>query len=311
MHNLLRPLSDIRPLRDSLLIAGFADQNGATPAATLGYLAECWHAQPLAEIDPEEFFDFTARRPIVRMQNDERVLQWPASRFYVASPPGSERDVVLLVGIEPHLRWRTFCEVIESFMHAVGATKSLTLGSYGGSTPHTRPVPVRLAASDEEYGRMFGLEPRPSSYEGPTGIVGVLNVHQRTQGFRTASLSAMTPFYVGAEHNPHAMIALIEAIDRGLGTSTPTAPLREQAAAVDQEAEQAVRQSEPLRKLVQSLEHQFDWIRGSGTTLTTTIPVASDLPSGDELVAGIEQFLRRQRDSEGSGSDPTGKPSFT
>jgi proteasome assembly chaperone (PAC2) family protein len=301
MHGLLRSLADVRPLRDPILIAGFADHAGTTAASVASYLVERWEAQLVAEIDPDELCDFTVRRPVVRTENGKRVLHWPTSRLYVASPAGAARDVVLLVGVEPHLRWRAFCDAIVSFMHEVGATASLTLGSYPAPTPHTRPVPLRLSASDEAFGRTFGLEPTISTYEGPTGIVGVLNV-TLAKRFRTASLSTMTPFYVGTEQNPRAMMALIEAIDRGLGTSTPLAIFREQAATLDRETEEAVGQSEPLRAVVRTLEQQFDGIRDSRPTLLASSTATSDLPSHHEVIAALEQFLREQRGAGGAGA---------
>jgi proteasome assembly chaperone (PAC2) family protein len=305
MHDLLRPLAEVRPLRDPILIAGFADYAGETAAAAGSYLVERWNAELVAEFDPEELFDFTVRRPFVRTEYGARVLEWPTSRLYVASPPGASRDVVLLVGVEPHLRWRAFCDATVSFMHEVGATASLTLGSYPAPTPHTRPVPLRLSASDEAYGRTFGLEPTVSTYEGPTGIVGVLNA-RLAKGFRAASLSAMVPFYVGTQQNPRAMMALIEAIDHALGTSTPLAILRERAATLDQEAEQALGQSEPFRAVVQSLEQRFDGSRGATPTLLAPANVPSDLPSSDELIASLEQFLREQRGAGGAAPSDHG-----
>jgi hypothetical protein len=265
----------------------------------VSYLVQRWNAEFVAEFDPEELFDFTSRRPLVRTENGERVLEWPTSRFYVATPPAADRDVILLVGIEPHLRWRSYCDAIVSFLHELRATASLTLGSYPSPTPHTRPVPLRFSASDEAFGRTFGLEPTVSTYEGPTGIVGVLNA-RLAKGFRTASLSARVPFYVGTQPNPHAMIAFVEAIDRGLGTSTPLAWLREQAAAQDQEAEQALAQSEPLRTVVQSLERRFDEDSRSTPALLAPAKVGSPLPPSDEVIADLERFLREQRGSGGS-----------
>ncbi len=300
LHHLLRQLSDFPPLRDPILIAGFADNSGTTAASAVAYLVERWDAHLLAEIDPEELFDFTVRRPFVRAENGERVLEWPTSRLYVARPAGAVRDVVLMVGVEPHLRWRTFCDAIVSFMDEVGATTSLTLGSYSAPTPHTRPVPLLLSASDEAYGRSFGLEPIHSNYEGPTNIVGVLNVHLAKR-FRTASLSTRTPFYVGAEQHPQAMIALIEAVDRGLGTSTPVAVLHERAATFEVEADQVVRQSDSLQALVRSLEEQFDGIRGSVVTPVVPAKTGPGLPSSDEVIAGLEDFLREQRGSGRNG----------
>lgn len=311
MHELLKRLAEITQLRDPLLIAGFVDRAGEAAASTVSYLVEHWAAEPLAGIDVDELFNFTARRPLVRMEHGERVLQWPTSRLHLASPAGAEQDVVLLAGVEPHLKWGAFCDAIASFMHEVGATTSLTLGSYPGSTPHTRAVPVRLSASDEAYGRTFGLEPLTSTYEGPTGIVGVLNVHQRSQGFRTASLSAMTPFYLPAHQpNPHVMLALIQAVDRGLGTSTPLAVLQERVTAFDRGTEGALRESERLRTLVQSLEDQVDWIRGSTAAQLASNQSASDLPSSGKVIAGLEQFLRQQREAGNSSANDKALPTW-
>jgi len=183
-------------------------------------------------------------------------------------------------------------------MREVGATTSLTLGSYPGRTPHTRAVPLRLTTSDEAYGRTFGVEPTVSHYEGPTGIVGVLNAHQRSQQFRNVSLSATTPFYVATDRNPHAMVALIEAVDRGLGASTSLATLLEHAARLDHHAEEAVTESEQLRELVQELEQQCD----SSAELSSQREIAADLPSTDEVLADVEAFLSQQRDAGSAGT---------
>jgi predicted ATP-grasp superfamily ATP-dependent carboligase len=299
MHDLLRSVAEVRPLRDPILIAGFADHGGSTGASAVSYLVDRWQAQLVAEFDPEELFDFTVRRPFVSTSNGRREIGWPTNELYVASPTGASRDVVLLVGIEPHLRWRAFCDAVVAFMHEVGASASVTLAGYLAETPHTRPVPLRLSSSDEAFGRTFGLEPVVSQYEGPTGIVGVLN--NRLAGrFRAASLSTMIPFYAGPGPSPRAMIALIEAVDRGLGTSTPLAILREQAAVLDQEAEQAIGASEPFRTLVQSLELRFDGRRGSAPMLLATGETGSDLPSSDVVIAGLEEFLREQRGTAGA-----------
>jgi predicted ATP-grasp superfamily ATP-dependent carboligase len=296
MPDLLRPLAEVRTLRNPLFIAGFADQAGGSAAAAIAYLVDQWNAQLVAEIDPEEFFDFTIRRPIARIENGTRVLDWPTARFYVASPAGVTRDVVLLVGVEPHLRWRTFCDAVVAFLDEMRVAASLTLGSHSAPTPHTRPVPLRLSASDEAYGRTFGVEPTVSSYEGPTGIVGVLN-DRLAHGFQTASLSTMVPFYVDGEQSPRATIAFIEAIDHGLGTSTPLARLREQATALDSEVENVLRRSESLRAVVRSLEQRYDGLHGDTRLLVAGDEFKSELPSSDEVIAGLEQYLREQRGS--------------
>ena len=184
MHDYLRPLGEIGPLRDPVLIASFSGWNdfGGAASATLRYLSRQWEARQLVEIDPEPFFDFTVQRPTVHVAADERVIRWPRNRFEVASPEGSERDFLLLRGTEPHLKWRTFLELITEVMDATGATTSITVAAQPAAVPHTRPLPVSLSASDNDFEEQFGLKVPESRYEGPTGIVGVLNLAQRDLG---------------------------------------------------------------------------------------------------------------------------------
>ena len=212
MHEALRPLDEVRPLREPVLIAAFSGWNdfGGAAVATLDHLAELWGARDLAEIPPEPFFDFTVQRPVVRLEGDQRVIDWPTPTFRVASPKGAERDFVLLTGAEPHLRWRTFTDAVADLMREVGATTSITIAAQAAAIPHTRPLPVTLSASDPEFETQFGLKVPESRYEGPTGIVGVLNVLQRHRGWRNASLWAQIPHYLTVGPNPNAIAALVE-----------------------------------------------------------------------------------------------------
>ncbi|MEX1022508.1 MAG: PAC2 family protein, partial [Dehalococcoidia bacterium] len=190
MHEALRALDEVRALRDPVLLAaftGFTDGPGAASHAVRSLISE-WKATPLAEVDPERFYDFTVQRPRVRVDEGERILDWPENRIYVASPEGAERDFLLMPGVEPHLRWRTFCEAIEDLLRETGSTMSVTLGAQPSAVPHTRPLPVSLSASHPEFETMFGLKAPASRYQGQTGIVGVLNVHLRSLGWRNASL---------------------------------------------------------------------------------------------------------------------------
>ncbi len=303
LHESVRVLEE-RPLRDPIVIAGFASQSGITPAAVIQHLAEQWDATVFAEIDAEEYFDFTVRRPLVQFEGEQRVMQWPVNRFYVASIEGLERDVVLLSGIEPSLRWRTFSEAIASLMAGIGARTFVTVAAYPGAVPHTRPLAVRLDGADSEFTQAFGIEPTASSYEGPVGITSVVSLALRAQGVEAVSLMALTPFYAVANPHPHAMIALIEALDRGLGTSTSLAELREQAAQLDGDVATAVDESPQLKTVVTTLEEQFDWIRGSKTSLLSAPQQPLALPSSDEVILGVERFLEEQR---GGRSETGGK----
>jgi PAC2 family len=300
MHEALRPLDEIRKLRDPVFLAafvGFTDATGGA-AAALGYLAEQWDAKPLAEIDPEPFYDFTVQRPRVRLEDGERVLDWPENRFSVASPPGAGRDFVLLEGIEPHMRWKTFTAAIEELLRAVGSTTSITLGAQPAGVPHTRPVPVTLSASHSDFERLFGLEAPASRYQGQTGIVGVLNLHLRAQGWKNASLWAMAPHYLTVGPNPNIGISLLRLLDRGFGTTTPLDGLQEQITAFDEKVREVMDESAEASGYVHQLEEQFDANRPP-LPAPSEPPARSELPPTEDLLSDLEQFLKRQRGEDG------------
>lgn len=302
LHESVR-LLEHRELRDPIVIAGFANQSGVTAGTAVQHLVDAWGAELLAEIDPEEYFDFTVRRPVVQFEDEQRVLEWPVNRLYVASPEGLERDVILLPGIEPSLRWRTFSEALASLLAELGATTFVTVAAYPGGVPHTRPLPVRLDGADSEFVRRFGIEPSASNYEGPVGITSVVSLQLRAQGLETVSLMALTPFYAVANPHPHAMIALIETVDHALGTSTPVAGLREQAAELDRDVTTAVEESPQLQTVVATLEEQFDWLRGAKTSLLSAPAQPIALPSSEEVISDVERFLEEQRGGRrGTGS---------
>ena len=299
-HPALRAHIEIGKLRDPLLLAafgGFSDPQGAALAA-IDYLAEQWDAQPLADLDPEPFYDFTVQRPRVRLEDDERVIDWPTSRFLLASPPGASRDVVLLRGAEPHLRWRTFTEAIGALLQAVGSTESVTLGAQPAAVPHTRPLPVTLSASDPAFEERFGLKAPGSRYQGQTGIVGVLNLHLRARGWRNASLWALVPHYLTIGPNPAVSLALATLIDRGYGTSTGRAPLEEQLSEYEEQVREALAQSGEAADYVRQLEEHYDANRPDGGIPGEEPGGASELPPTADLLDDLESFLRERRDKE-------------
>ncbi len=296
MHEAIRPLSEIRPLADPLLVAaftGFTDQSGAATLAVRA-LVDAWRAQPLAEIEPERFYDFTVQRPRVRLEDGERVIDWPENRFWVARPTGATRDVVLLAGVEPHLRWRTFTAAIEDVLRAVGSTTSITLGAQPAGVPHTRPLPVTLSASDAEFETIFGLSAPASRYQGPTGIVGVLNLHLRSLGWKNASLWGMSPHYINAGPNPQVALSLIPMLDRALGTHTDVTDVEAAAEQFVEQLREVLGESgAEAEAYVRQLEEQYDAQRPA---LPAPPPV--ELPSPGELLSDLEQFLRDQRRGE-------------
>lgn len=294
MHDALRALGEVRPLRDPVLLAaftGFTDGPGAATQA-IRTLVKAWDAQPLAEMDPERFYDFTVHRPRTRLVDGERTIDWPENKFWVASPEGSERDFILFAGVEPHLRWRTFCAAVEDLLRECGSTMSVTLGAQPSAVPHTRPLPVTLSASHPEFEEIFGLKAPASRYQGQTGIVGVLNVHLRSLGWRNASLWAMSPHYLTVGPNPHIAIQLLNLVDHGFGTSTPLAEVQQEADTFDEQVQQVLDDSDEAKAYVLQLEEQYD----SNRPALPPAPLEDrELPPTPQLLDDLERFLREQR----------------
>ncbi|MEZ4552955.1 MAG: PAC2 family protein [Dehalococcoidia bacterium] len=304
VHESVRILED-RALRNPIVIAGFASQSGTTAAAVIDHIVERWGGTAFAEVDAEEYFDFTVRRPFVQLEGEHRVLQWPVSRLYVASPEALDRDIVLLSGVEPSLRWRSFSEAVASLLAEIGATTFVTVAAYPGAVPHTRPLPVRLDGADTEFTRPFGIEPTASAYEGPVGITSVISLALQARGIETVSLTALTPFYAVADPHPHATTALVEALDRGLGTSTALGEVRDRALQLDGDVATAIEESPQLRTVVTTLEEQYDWMHGTKTALLgAPAEAALVLPSGEEAILDVERFLEEQRGGTSAADGP-------
>ena len=239
--------------------------------------------------------------PRVRLVDGERVTDWPKNAFAVASPPGSDRDFVLFSGIEPHLRWHSFLAAFEEVLRGVGCTTSVTLAAQPAAVPHTRPLPVTLSASDTDFEAMFALQAPTSRYQGPTGIVGVLNLHLRALGWRNASLWALTPHYLTVGPNPNVGLSLLRRVDHGFGTATSLRGLEDQLAAFDEQVREALEESDEAGTYVRQLESQYD-AEHAGSELPPAAADAEpdDLPSPDELLSDLERFLR---DQQRGGSD--------
>lgn len=271
-----------RPHLDQpILVAGFEGWNDAGDAASgaIDHLVDHWGAVPFADVDPEDFYDFTATRPHVRIdEGNLRRIDWPANRFTWAAPPGSP-PVILLRGIEPQLRWRTFGEQVLEVASTLRVRLVLTLGALLADVPHTRPTSVYGTADDPKVIDALGLE--PSRYEGPTGIVGVLHAACRDGGVNSASLWAAVPSYVGAAPSPKATLALVERVAAILGTPPPVGPLPDAAAAYEDQIDQLVAEDPETVSYVEHLEatHDREALAGSG---------------GADIVAEIERFLREQ-----------------
>jgi proteasome assembly chaperone (PAC2) family protein len=280
-------------LESPVLIAAFRGWNDGAQAATLagGYLAKLWGAERFADMDPEGFFDFQATRPHVSLvEGMTRRIDWPENAFYQARIEGAARDVVLLLGVEPNLRWRTFTDLVADLAKGLGVELMVTLGALLADVPHTRPPPVTGSASDQELVQTLGLS--ASRYEGPTGIVGVLHEACRAAAIPSASLWAAVPHYVSLTPSPRAAEALCLRLASLLGTEIDTGELAEAGAAYIEQVSEAVASDEETAAYVEELEQRSD-----------TLGEAVDLPSGDAIAAELTRYLR-ERESEGGEPGP-------
>ena len=277
-----------------VLIAAFRGWNDGAQAASLaaGYLAKTWQAERFAHVDPEEFFDFQATRPQVSLEGGmTRKIEWPETAFYHARPDGLDRDVVLLLGIEPNLRWRTFTDLLVGLVRELGVEMMITLGALLADVPHTRPSPVTGSASDADLVRQLGLS--ESRYEGPTGIVGVLHDACRNAEIPSASLWVAVPHYVSLTPSPRAAVALCDRLGGLIGVDIDVAELEEAARSYEEQVSEAVASDEETAAYVEELEHRVDSLEET----------PGDLPSGDALAAELTRFLRERDEENGSGED--------
>jgi predicted ATP-grasp superfamily ATP-dependent carboligase len=274
-----------------VLIASFRGWNDGAQGATLagGYLAKAWGAERFADIDPEDFFDFQATRPQVSLvEGFTRRIQWPETAFYHARIDGADQDAVLLLGIEPNLRWRTFTRLVTNLAKELGVELVVTLGSLLADVPHTRPAPVTGSASDPELVERLGLQ--ASRYEGPTGIVGVLHDGCRSAGIPSVSLWAAVPHYVSLTPSPRAALALCDRLADLIGAEIDTAELAQSVESYVDQVSEAVAADSDTAAYVEELEQRADTID------------ASDLPSGDALAAELTRYLREREAEDGDDS---------
>jgi proteasome assembly chaperone (PAC2) family protein len=288
-------------LERPILVAAFRGWNDGGQAATLaaGYLARLWEAQKFADIDPELFVDFQATRPMVSLEEGRtRKIEWPENTFYRGRIPGADRDAILLVGVEPNYRWRTFTELIADLARDLGVELVVTLGALLADVPHTRPAPVTGAATDVQLVEELGLQ--LSRYEGPTGVVGVLLDACKRAGIPSVSLWAAVPHYVQLAPSPRAAKALCERLAGVLGVEIDVTELADAEGEYVEHVSDAVSGDAEMTAYVEELEHRadsLDWLDETG-----------DLASGERLADEITRFLseREDEDSASPGSGGAG-----
>ncbi|MCO5974877.1 MULTISPECIES: PAC2 family protein [Actinoallomurus] len=279
-------LDDVPELVDPVVIAAFEGWNDAGEAASgvVRHLEDIWDATPLAALDPDDYYDFQVTRPTVEMVDGQtRRISWPTTRLSVAKMPGSDRDVVLIHGIEPNMRWRAFCRDLVGIMLELNARTVVLLGALLADAPHTRPVPVTAASSDAALTTRLQLE--PARYEGPTGVLGVLQDACAKADLETVSLWAAVPHYVAQPPSPKATLALLRWVEDVLDISVSLGELPEQARAWEHGVNELAEQDTEVAEYVRALEEQKD---------ATELPEAS----GDAIAREFERYLRRRGDAE-------------
>jgi proteasome assembly chaperone (PAC2) family protein len=282
---------DAPPLRSPALVAAFAGWNDAASAATaaLEAVAAALDAEPVARIDPEDFYDFQVNRPTVRLtEGQARRLDWPSNIFLAAPAGGAERDLALLSGIEPNVRWRTFAETILEAFERLGIELVVTLGSLIADVAHTRPVPITGLASNAELVEELGLS--RSTYEGPTGIVGVLHDVCRQRGIDSVSLWAAVPHYVAAVPNPKAALALLRRLEGLTGVAIEALELEDAASRFEEQIDRAVASNPEIAQLVRQLEE--------AQAEAEDIDLSREVPSGDAIARELQRFLQQRGNGE-------------
>jgi len=274
-------------LRSPVLVGAFAGWNDAASAATTAIeaIAVALDSEIVAEVDPEEFYDFQANRPTIKLtEGQSRNIEWPANRLLASEAPGASRDLLLLHGDEPSTRWRTFCTAILDGAERCGVDMVVTLGALIADVAHTRPVPITGLASDPDLVEQLGLG--DARYEGPTGIVGVLHDAARRRGMGTASLWAAVPHYAAAVPNPKAALALLRRAEGLIGVAIEASELEEASARFDEQVDRAVAASPEIAELVRKLEEEH----------ADSFQTDQDVPSGEAIANELQRYLRQRDD---------------
>jgi proteasome assembly chaperone (PAC2) family protein len=284
----LKWIADPPELRSPVLVAAFAGWNDAASAATtaLEAVAVSLEAERVAEIDPEEFYDFQVTRPTIRMSEGlTREVDWPANDIYAAVVSSAERDLVVVSGIEPNLHWRTFADAVLEAAVRLNVEMVVTLGALLADVPHTLPVPITGLASDPDLVERLSLS--RSSYEGPTGIVGIIHDACRQRGITSASLWAAVPHYVAAVPNPKAALALLRRLEGFTGIAIEASELEEAMGRFETQVDRAVASNPEIEDLVRRLESE----QSDDEDMDQ-----EDVPSGDSIARDFQRFLRQRGD---------------
>lgn len=296
-------------LRRPVLLLAFAGWNDAAEVATTAvrFLIQRWEAKKFAELDPEEFYNFARVRPHVRIESDfSRVITWPQNTFYYHVDPLLDRDFVLLLGIEPNLKWRTFCQEILDVCQAVEVTSALSLGGLVADVPHTRAPRITAFSSDPELVSRFPeLGVRRSRYEGPTGIVGVLSDAFARTNIPVGSMWGNVPHYISASPNPKVVHALLSRLSTLYGLGLELGEMERAGRRFERQVNEALLHNPEVAQYVKRLEERVEEPEPGTQEVEPERRTGGpeDLPRGEDIVRHLEQFLRGRSSSSDDGSD--------
>ena len=285
-------------LRQPILIAGLAGWNDAGEAASsaVRFIQRRWRTDTIAEIDPEYFYDFTQMRPQVRLKDGERTVEWPPNVFSAKRVEHLDRDVILLSGVEPHLAWRSYVEAILDICDRFQVAGVILLGALLGEASHAKPVRVSGSATAEWLGDALSLGERTrSTYQGPTGIVGVLSTMLRDKGIPTASLWANIPFYVQRTPNPKGSLALLERLNSGFDLQLTLHDLEVFAARFEAQVAADIEQNPEVAEYARRVADAVDEAEDESEVPDDALDDAEELPDAASMVEDLERFLREQR----------------
>ena len=271
------------PNGNTIIIAAFAGWNDAAQSATdaLETLLDVWDVQEVQELSADEYYDYTFNRPEISTTMDgQRMIEWPSTTVFLAKTdllPNSE--IFLVLGVEPNLKWKTFCDEVLKSVSPSDSTVLITLGALLADVAHTRPIPVNGTTSSATLQELTGFE--QSRYEGPTGILGILQSEAEIHGIPSLALWAAVPHYVAAPPCPKATLGLLRALEDVLDISLPLDELVEDSIAWQTGVEEMANEDEEVADYVRSLEETQD---------TAELPEAS----GEAIAREFERYLRRR-----------------
>lgn len=286
-------VSEVSGLRSPVVVMAFTgwSDTGTVTTDVADHLVDVFDAERFLVIDPEDYYVFTDTRPHVRVDDEGvRRLDWPENEGYTARLPRAEHDLVIIRGVEPNLRWRTFSERLSDAVWALEPSLICTLVARPAQTPHTRPIPVTGSSADPRLAARFGLG--RSLYQGPTGILGVLHDSLRRRGANLISLAAGVPHYLNVEENPAATLALLRALEPVIGISPPEGDFEEEVARFAARVEEASSGESQIADYVRSLEERY----GDAEQTALDAGQPADLPSADDILRDVEDFLRGSND---------------